>query len=252
MTIKCKKCTLFMQQTDRPDKFTRLEAHPCVGVSADPGFFTGLHVSHELFNLGYVWVCRVCGGVLKPGPEATPQALQRQCKTRTKPTQAIQASRPLAHQARERLRFGSPQESKQVCKSKAKPKPLLPGQTLLSFGPAKSHGVAPAAQTAKAQKPPNGELKPKQLLRRLLCRGLRPLRTDPGRLILLWAQDVVNAWMKCRALGSPSPCFRAPRTLIVRSLLAPGLRVREAGGPPYPGRGLPCRTRLARRRWRWC
>ena len=100
MTIKCKKCTLFMQQTDRPDKFTRLEAHPCVGVSADPGFFTGLHVSHELFNLGYAWVCRVCGGVLKPGAEATPQALQRQCKTRTKPTQAIQASRPLAHQAR--------------------------------------------------------------------------------------------------------------------------------------------------------
>ena len=25
MTIKCKKCTLFMQQTDRPDKFTRLD-----------------------------------------------------------------------------------------------------------------------------------------------------------------------------------------------------------------------------------
>ena len=168
MTIKCKNCTLFMQQTDRPDKFTRLEAQPCVGVSADPGFFTGLHVSHELFNLGYAWVCRVCGGVLKAGAES--QALQRQCKTRTKPTQAIQASRPLA---RERLRFGSCQESdvprtqrespsvrvetplmasKQVCKSKAKPKPLLPGQTLLSFGPAKSHGVAPA-QTAKAQKP---------------------------------------------------------------------------------------------------
>ena len=43
--------------------------------------------------------------------------------------------------------------SKQVCKSKAKPVPQLPGQTLLSFGPAKSHGVASAVQTEKAQKP---------------------------------------------------------------------------------------------------
>ena len=80
MTIKCKKCTLFMQQTDRPDKFTRLEAHPCVGVSADPGFFA----------------C-VCP---ETWAEATPHPLQNQCKTRTKPTQATQASRPLAHQAR--------------------------------------------------------------------------------------------------------------------------------------------------------
>ena len=42
---------------------------------SDPGFFTGLHVSHELFNLGYAWVCRVCGGVMKPGAEATPEAV---------------------------------------------------------------------------------------------------------------------------------------------------------------------------------
>ena len=60
MTIRCKKCGLFIQQGKNPKLFEIKLNQGCIGTAVSPPGVE-VHPTHRVLNLGKEWVCTTCG-----------------------------------------------------------------------------------------------------------------------------------------------------------------------------------------------
>ena len=78
-SITCSTCTLFVEQIMSLDKFGVLEKHPCRHREAVWNPLLPKHGTHQTYNLGHVWICVKCHGVIKAGASCTPPKLLKAC-----------------------------------------------------------------------------------------------------------------------------------------------------------------------------
>ena len=101
LTAKCKKCGLYIQQTEKPANFEAKIGHPCWSQEATAPI-NQYHETHKMSNAGLAWVCMECQGAHNIGG-VVPQGLKKLCAGKKKKTDsqvyllalaAQQASKP--------------------------------------------------------------------------------------------------------------------------------------------------------------
>ena len=125
MCIKCERCSLWIQQVDKPDLFDSLVQVPCLDHSFEPPL--QCHRSHKLQFLGSHWKCRSCGAQLSV---RVPKLTQKLKNSIPKLEPSVKPINQL-FQTGDSTAAVSATKAQGKAKSKAKPRGLV--QTKLNF-----------------------------------------------------------------------------------------------------------------------
>ena len=131
MCIKCERCSLWIQQVDKPDLFDSLVQVPCLDHSFEPPL--QCHRSHKLQFLGSHWKCRSCGAQLSVRVPKLSQKLKNGCKINSSIPKLEPSVKPINQlfQTGDSTAAVSATKAQGKAKSKAKPRGLV--QTKLNF-----------------------------------------------------------------------------------------------------------------------
>ena len=84
LCVKCERCSLWIQQTDKKDLFERLVQVPCLDHNMLPPLQA--HASHKMQFLGSLWKCKSCDAQLSVRKPKLSQKLKLGCKSKSKKT----------------------------------------------------------------------------------------------------------------------------------------------------------------------
>ena len=131
MCIKCERCSLWIQQVDKPDLFDSLVQVPCLDHSFEPPL--QCHRSHKLQFLGSHWKCRSCGAQLSVRVPKLSLKLKNGCKINSSIPKLEPSVKPINQlfQTGDSTAAVSATKAQGKAKSKAKPRGLV--QTKLNF-----------------------------------------------------------------------------------------------------------------------
>ena len=131
MCIKCERCSLWIQQVDKPDLFDSLVQVPCLDHSFEPPL--QCHSSHKLQFLGSHWKCRSCGAQLSVRVPKLSLKLKNGCKINSSIPKLEPSVKPINQlfQTGDSTAAVSATKAQGKAKSKAKPRGLV--QTKLNF-----------------------------------------------------------------------------------------------------------------------
>ena len=79
-TATCQVCSLYIQQVMPLEHFGRIEQHLCAHLPCPVPPLFSVHRSHSLYNLGKLWICTKCFGILTPGAGKTAKVLLNPCE----------------------------------------------------------------------------------------------------------------------------------------------------------------------------
>ena len=82
LCVKCERCSLWIQQTDKQDLFERLVQVPCLDHNLLPPLQS--HSSHKMQFLGSHWKCKSCDAQLSVRVPKLSQKLKFGCKSKSK------------------------------------------------------------------------------------------------------------------------------------------------------------------------
>ena len=94
MCIKCERCSLWIQQNDKPDHFDRLIKVPCLDHCLEPSL--QCHVSHKMQFMGSHWKCKGCDAQLSVRVPKLSQKLKSGCKPKQKGPKEALPVRPVS------------------------------------------------------------------------------------------------------------------------------------------------------------
>ena len=78
-SISCRNCNLYIEQISGLDKFGLLEKHTCRHCEVDWNPLLPKHPSHDMYNLGHMWVCKGCYRTHRPGGATLQAKLKEPC-----------------------------------------------------------------------------------------------------------------------------------------------------------------------------
>ena len=81
--IACKKCRLYQEQVHSLQKFSRIEQQTCAHQPMAWPDRWHLGQGHDMYNLGAVWICRRCWGIVRPPADEVSSKLLNTCTGHT-------------------------------------------------------------------------------------------------------------------------------------------------------------------------
>ena len=115
--ITCKKCQLYLEQVYSLEKFGRIEHQTCAHQPMTWPDRWHLGHGHDMCNLGAVWICRKCWGIVRPFADVLTMKLLKPLKEecpvafsapqQLKPKQVKPANQEHTHQSKLRLFFST-------------------------------------------------------------------------------------------------------------------------------------------------
>ena len=81
--IACKKCQLYQEQVHSLQKFSRIEQQTCAHQPMAWPDRWHLGQGHDMYNLGAVWICRRCWGIVRPPADEVSSKLLNTCTGHT-------------------------------------------------------------------------------------------------------------------------------------------------------------------------
>ena len=112
-SIKCTRCTLYIQQTHPLDVFAKLENQTCKDQPMEWPSAWHLAPDHVMHNLGCVFICRKCHATVRIASRSTTKKLQDRCTgmpTRRAQGFALWLTQPEAVQCKAQLFRTKPEE----------------------------------------------------------------------------------------------------------------------------------------------
>ena len=77
--ITCKKCQLYLEQVYSLEKFGRVELQACAHQPMTWPDRWQLGQGHDMYNLGAVWICKKCWGIVRPFADVLTTKLLNSC-----------------------------------------------------------------------------------------------------------------------------------------------------------------------------
>ena len=81
--IACKKCQLYQEQVHSLQKFSRIEQQTCAHQPMAWPDRWRLGQGHDMYNLGAVWICKRCWGIVRPPADEVSTKLLNSCTGHT-------------------------------------------------------------------------------------------------------------------------------------------------------------------------
>ena len=81
--IACKKCQLYQEQVHSLQKFSRIEQQTCAHQPMAWPDRWRLGQGHDMYNLGAVWICKRCWGIVRPPADEVSTKLLHSCTGHT-------------------------------------------------------------------------------------------------------------------------------------------------------------------------